>query len=345
MEGRVTKAKVGVSGFGTIGKRVAEAVSMQDDMKLVGISEVAPTIAVRANAARTKYPLYCATSEGIPVLEEAGLRVEGILSDLLEKVDIMVDACPPSVGTKNKVIYQQADVKGIFQGGEKAEVGEVKSFNALANYKEALGKSYIRVVSCNTTGLIRATWAVDQIYDIEKAVAVIVRRSMDPVEPWTDRGAFDAVKPSKVPSHQGADLKFVMPHINMTTIVVTIPTTHAHENVISMRLREKPKRDIILETFRKTPRVKIWKIDDGFQHTSQILEFERDIGRLRYDMPEVAIWDETIYVEGNNVYWIQMIHQEAIVIPENIDAIRAMMEMETDPMVSISKTNKAMSIS
>jgi len=33
-------AKVGVNGFGVIGKRVAEAVSKQKDMKLIGVSDV-----------------------------------------------------------------------------------------------------------------------------------------------------------------------------------------------------------------------------------------------------------------------------------------------------------------
>ena len=342
----MTKVKVGVNGFGTIGKRVAEAVSKQEDMEIVGILDIAPTIAVRANALRTKFQLYCAVADRASLLEEAGLKVQGLLSDLLEKVDIMVDACPPGIGAKNKLIYEKTGVKGVFQGGEKAEEQfcQVKSFNALANYKDALGKDYVRVVSCNTTGIIRTTWAVDQIYDIENAVAVIVRRAMDPVEPWTHRGAFDAVKPSPVPSHQGIDMKFAMPHVNITTMVVTIPTTRAHENVIAMRLKEKPSRDAVLQAFHKTPRIKIWKIDNGFQHTSQILEFHRDTGRLRHDMPEVAVWDETVFTEGKNVYWIQMVHQEAIVIPENIDAIRAMMEIERDPMVSIAKTNKAMGI-
>ena len=33
------KVKVGVNGYGVIGKRVADAVSIQDDMELVGICD------------------------------------------------------------------------------------------------------------------------------------------------------------------------------------------------------------------------------------------------------------------------------------------------------------------
>ena len=31
-------AKVAINGYGTIGKRVADAVSLQDDMKIVGVA-------------------------------------------------------------------------------------------------------------------------------------------------------------------------------------------------------------------------------------------------------------------------------------------------------------------
>lgn len=41
---------------------------------------------------------------------------------------------------------------------------------------------------------------------------------------------------------------------------------------------------------------------------------------------------------------MQAVHQESIVIPENIDCIRAMLQMEEDNFKSIEKTNKAMGI-
>ena len=49
--------KVGINGYGTIGKRVAEAVTLQDDMKIVGIVKTKPT-----------YELRGALDAGFPVL-------------------------------------------------------------------------------------------------------------------------------------------------------------------------------------------------------------------------------------------------------------------------------------
>jgi glyceraldehyde-3-phosphate dehydrogenase (NAD(P)) len=60
-------------------------------------------------------------------------------------------------------------------------------------------------------------------------------------------------------------------------------------------------------------------------------------------MQETGVWKETVTVEDDRVYWIQMVHQESIVIPENVDAIRSMFDME-DKETSIDKTNRSFGI-
>ena len=37
--------KVGVAGYGVIGQRLADGVALQKDMELVGVADVAPTLA------------------------------------------------------------------------------------------------------------------------------------------------------------------------------------------------------------------------------------------------------------------------------------------------------------
>ena len=41
-------AKVLVAGYGVIGQRLADGVTQQDDMELVGVVDAAPTLPVRA---------------------------------------------------------------------------------------------------------------------------------------------------------------------------------------------------------------------------------------------------------------------------------------------------------
>ena len=79
--------------------------------------------------------------------------------------------------------------------------------------------------------------------------------------------------------------------------------------------------------------------------TAQLVEYYRDLGRLRYDRPENFIWEETIDVTPDgNCYFIMDIHMESIPIPENVDCIRAMLEMEDDYLKSAYKTDLALEI-
>ena len=48
--------KVGINGYGTIGKRVAEAVTLQDDMEIVGIVKTKPTYEMRLSLIHISEP-------------------------------------------------------------------------------------------------------------------------------------------------------------------------------------------------------------------------------------------------------------------------------------------------
>ena len=74
------------------------------------------------------------------------------------------------------------------------------------------------------------------------------------------------------------------------------------------------------------------------------MEYAKDLGRPRGDLFEIAVWKESLNIVDNELYYMQAIHQESDVVPENVDAIRAMLEMETDPENSIARTNKNMGI-
>jgi len=49
-------------------------------------------------------------------------------------------------------------------------------------------------------------------------------------------------------------------------------------------------------------------------------------------------------VEDSTLYYYQAVHQESDVIPENIDCIRSMMELERDASRSIRKTDRSLGI-
>ena len=76
------KIKVGVAGYGTIGQRLADGVAQQEDMELVGIADLAPTLSLQALRERdmigangVKYNLYLV--DGVPCVVDAnGLFVQ-----------------------------------------------------------------------------------------------------------------------------------------------------------------------------------------------------------------------------------------------------------------------------
>ena len=74
------------------------------------------------------------------------------------------------------------------------------------------------------------------------------------------------------------------------------------------------------------------------------MEWAKDQGRKRGDLFEIAVWKDGVHVVGDTLYYYQAIHQESDVIPENIDCIRAMCEVETDKFKSAQKTDKAMGL-
>ncbi len=227
------KIRVGINGYGTIGKRVADAVSLQKDMEVVGVTKTKPDF--EAKLATKKYPLYVAIPENAELFDKADVKIEGTIKDLLEKVDIIIDCSPNKVGAKNKPMYEKAGVKAIFQGGEKKDVAEV-SFNALANYNEAVGKNFVRVVSCNTTGLSRVIAIIKEMFRIKKVRATMIRRVVDPKE--DKKGIVNGIIPDpvKLPSHHALDVKTVIPDVNIVTTAFKVPTTLMHLHSISIEL-------------------------------------------------------------------------------------------------------------
>jgi len=97
----MTKIKVAVNGYGVIGKRVADVVTLQDDMELVGVSDVASDYRIWG-AVRNRYPLYASSAEALQLMRSANLPAKGQLEDLLEQVDVVVDCTPKGIGAKNK---------------------------------------------------------------------------------------------------------------------------------------------------------------------------------------------------------------------------------------------------
>ncbi len=332
-------AKVAINGYGTIGKRVADAVELQDDMDVMGVAKMKPNYEARM-ALERGYPLYATTKDVLPKFEKAGMKVAGTLDDLLKVVDVVVDCTPEESGFKPT--YEKAGVKGVWQGGEEHSLTNF-SFNAAVNYGEALGQRWVRVPSCNTTGLIRTLYPLDVHFGIQKALAVMVRRATDPLD--SKKGPINAIEPElEMPSHHGPDVQSVLPTVNIHTIAVKVPTTIMHLHAVSVELKKATTAKDVLDVWRHVPRIKFFRGAEGVVSTAQIMEVARDLSRSRADLYEIAVWEDGVHVVGNILYYFQAVHQESDVVPENVDAIRAMLELEKDGKRSMEKTDRSLGI-
>lgn len=338
------KIKVGVAGYGTIGQRLADGVALQEDMELVGVADLSPTLAIRALYEKgMPYDLYLVNGADKSKFDELGIPVSGSFEELIDKVDIMLDSAPGGIGAKNKELYLKHNKKAIFQGGEKNSVADV-FFHGYANYEKGVGLDYLKLTSCNTTGLIRTVDALDRDYGIEKVAITIIRRVADPGD--YHRGLTNALQMDKAPSHQAVDLMTIMPHVNATGILVHTPVTHGH--IITVLATAKDGKKITKEmaeaTFSKHPRIRMVSIDEGFLGNASLFKYARDLGNPRGDMYEIGLWRDSIVESGNDIMYAINIPQESVTIPETIDAIRAACSMQTTREEGTAATNKYLRI-
>ncbi len=338
------KVKVGVAGYGVIGQRLADGVALQPCMELVGIADLAPTLSIRALKERgMPYDLYLVDGANKADFDALGIPVKGSFADLISKVDVMLDSSPGGVGAKNKELYEKAGVKAIFQGGEKNSVADV-FFHGYANFEQGLGKDYLKLTSCNTTGLIRAVDCLDRACGVSKVAITIIRRVADPGD--YHRGLTNALQMDKAPSHQAVDLMTIMPHVEATGILVHTPVTHGHIITVlaSGKDGKKITKEQALEAFSKHPRIRIVRIDDGFKGNASLFRYARDLGNMRGDMYEIALWEDSVVESGNDIMFAINIPQEAVTIPETLDGVRAVMNMQPTCEEATGETNKNLGI-
>lgn len=333
---------VAINGYGVIGKRVADAVAAMPDMNVVGVADTASDFRV-ALARHHGHALYGSTEDATRSMAAAGLDPAGELRDLLTAVDVVVDTTPKGIGAANKAVYESAGLKAVFQGGESHDLTGM-SFVAQANYSDAVGRQFARVVSCNTTATVRVLNAFKSQGLLRRARLTLMRRGTDPWESHLG-GMINTLLPEPhVPSHQGPDAQTVVPDLDLVTVAASGPFNLAHVHFAVIQTPEPTTRDRALDALRTAPRIALTRADQGVAAPNSVLEITRDLGRHRGDLWEVALWEDTLTVQDDEIFCSYVVHNESIVVPENIDAIRALAGIERDPTASIALTDTTLGV-
>jgi glyceraldehyde-3-phosphate dehydrogenase (NAD(P)) len=337
-----TRTRVAVNGYGVIGKRVADAVARQDDMCLVGVSDVVTDWRAKT-VIRKGFPLFGATGDAASAMRDAGLDVTGTLDDLIGRADVVVDCTPKRIAAKNVDAYRRAGKKFILQGGE-AHATTGHSFVAESNYASAAGRQATRVVSCNTTSVVRTLTALKRAGLLRRARGTLLRRATDPWESHASGIMNTLVPEPEIPSHQGPDAQTVDPDLDVVTMAVKVPETLAHLHYWSVQMTRKASKDEVLEAFRGSSRIALIRTGDGLVALNAVKELMADRGRPHDNLYEVALWSDMLRVRDDEVFYAYMVDNQAIVIPETIDAIRALTGNVQDANESIARTNAALGV-
>lgn len=339
----MNRLKVAVVGYGVIGKRVAHAIALQEDMQLEGVADVVSDW--RINSAMTKgYNVFAATEEAAAAMQNAGVVVKGSVEQLLQGSDLVVDCTPKKIAAENVKRYRELGLKFILHGGEKhSTTGH--SFNAEYNYETAVGRDCTRVVSCNTTSILRTLGSLKRAGLLAKARGTLLRRATDPWESHLGGIMNTLVPEPEIPSHQGPDAKSVDPELDVVTAAVKVPQTLSHTHYWTVELTRKADKEEVLNAFGASSRILLIDYNNGLVSNNTIKEMFLDAGRPWGDMYEVALWRDMLKVEGNELYYAYTVDNQAIVIPETIDAIRALSGIEPSGPRSISLTDRSLGIS
>ena len=336
------KVRVAINGYGVIGKRVADAVALQSDMEVAGVADVAADWRTQI-AIQKGFRVFGANEVAAEAMSKAGMQTSGLLPKLLAEADVVVDCAPKHVASANITAYRATGLKFILQGGEKhAATGH--SFVAESSYASAVGRDSTRVVSCNTTSVVRTLTALKNAGLLVAARGTLLRRATDPWESH-ESGIMNTLVPEPtIPSHQGPDAQSVDPELDVVTMAVKVPQTLSHLHYWNVRLTRACTTEEVLDAFRASARIALIRGDNGLPALNSVKEWMLDIGRPHGDLYEVALWEDMVTVRGDELFYAYMVDNQAIVIPETIDAIRAICGIVRDAPTSMAATNASLSI-
>jgi glyceraldehyde-3-phosphate dehydrogenase (NAD(P)) len=117
-----------------------------------------------------------------------------------------------------------------------------------------------------------------------------------------------------------------------------------HVHAVRVRLVDPPVTERALRrTLADESRLLAVDDDLGVDGCGDLLDLSRDLPRPRTDLWENCVFTESVQLEGDECSLFQAIDQESDVIPENIDAVRALTRT-AEGCASRARTNRALGV-
>jgi len=331
---------VGLVGYGSQGRRIAEAVSAQKDMRLSGVCLKEPDLSAHM-AAMKGFPIYAIDKRDVQAFEKERIGVRGAISDFLAEVDVIVDAAPAGIGKKNKERFY-ANHKAIFQAGESFDVADIPVFISKFTCATAKKAKYARIPTPHTVALTRVLEPLDACFSVEEVLCTFVNVGSEPMH--ASLGPVDTIASEKPNTLQliKDEIDYVMPkHVILSSF--RVPSILLSVASIVLRLKEKAILNDVKAMLNKNARTVLLKGEKGLNSTDSIFEYFRRAVRASGDIYEVCVWNEQIEVTNDKVKLVQAFDPHCVQTPEIIDAIRVLTS-EEELEESFKRTNEALKL-
>ena len=227
--------RVFVNGYGSIGSRIAQFISDDNDIEVAGVGKYSPDEKV-ADAISRGFNVY------VPKSKMEGFKkfnISGTIEEIVPKCDLIIDASPGGLGYENKKnVYEPANARAIFQGGEKI-TGEKSVaqfiFNSRVNYEKAFERQFIMQGSCNVTGMGKIIQPLKEKYGkrIKRLDATLLRRWADLEDSKTP--IKDSIEWTRKPHHDEDVKSYMGADTPLFIRVFKVPTRQMHVHLMDIR--------------------------------------------------------------------------------------------------------------
>src|SRR3546814_17815784 len=117
-----------------------------------------------------------------------------------------------------------------------------------------MGRAATRVVSCNTTSIVRTLTALKRVGLLKRARGTLLRRATDPWESHVGGIMNTLVPEPDIPRPQGSDALSAAPELDVETMAVPVPHTLAHLHNWSVQFTRNASKEEVLNEFRASYR-------------------------------------------------------------------------------------------
>lgn len=330
-------------GFGSQGRRVAEAISRQEDMELVGVALSQPDLSARL-ASIIGYPIYFVDSKSAKLFEKAEISCQGSMRTLISKAKVIVDCTPAGVGKQNKErFYHKYGVKAIFQAGENPTIAGVPAFISLIDYEKARKAMFVRMASPLATALTRTVLPLRERFGVKRVACTFVRAGAETMR--AHRGPVDTLipEPPRVVQLTKLELSKTLGKVEVFLSSIKVPSILLDLQSVLVELNKQTSADVVAELLAQSSRIVVVSDEKGLFSTDAIFEFFRRVRPFSGDVYEVCVWKEQIEVQGRIAKFAQALDPHSVHIPELVDAIRAMTTKITFDE-SLRRTDKSLRI-